>query len=58
MIAIKKVHARNVEQHARRAIARRIGCTSSAIIAVTHNESHPESVILHVAYPPSRCARR
>lgn len=48
MNAVKRVYVRNVEHHARRAIAQRIGCTSSAIISVARDESHPESVILHV----------
>ncbi|MUL61069.1 hypothetical protein B5P44_00520 [Mycobacterium sp. CBMA 213] len=48
MNAIKQVHARNIERHARRLIARRIGHTPSAIIAVARDESRPDCVILHV----------
>lgn len=48
MKTIKQVHTRNVERHARSAIARRIGCTSGAIISVARDATATNSVILHV----------
>lgn len=48
MKAIKQVHTRNVESHARSAIARRIGCTSGAIISVERDVAATPTVILHV----------
>ncbi len=47
-MAIKQVQVRNVEQHARCAIARRTGCTTSSIISVARDEARPDDVILHV----------
>lgn len=48
MPTIKQVHTRHVERHASGAIARRIGCTTNAILSVKRDSSHPDSVILHV----------
>lgn len=48
MNGIQQVRANNVEHHARRAIARRIGCTTEAIISVTRDENRADRVILHV----------
>lgn len=47
-MAIKQVHVRHVEGHARSAIARRIGCTSGTNISVSRDGSRRECVILHV----------
>ncbi len=46
--AIKQVHARYIERHARRAIARRVGHSPGAVIGVVRDESRPDCVILHV----------
>lgn len=48
MTAIKQVHTRHVELHARSAIARRIGCTTNAVISVERDNAHSGTVILHV----------
>lgn len=47
-MAITQVHVRNVEHHARHAIAKRIGNTSGAVIGVIRDQVRPESVILHL----------
>lgn len=48
MTGIKQVRAQNVERHARRAIARRVGCTSGAVVSVQRDEAKPGSVVLHL----------
>lgn len=48
MTEVTQVHARHVERHARRAIARRVGDATEAIIAVSRDSARPKSVILHV----------
>lgn len=43
------VRTKNVERHARRAIAQRLGhADSAAIVSVTRDDVMPETVVLHV----------
>lgn len=45
---IRQVRPSNVERHARRAIARRIGCAGDAVVSVQRDEAKPGSVVLHL----------
>lgn len=46
MIGIRQVRPSNVERRALRAIARRIGRTSGAVVSIQRDEAKPGSVVL------------
>ena len=48
MTGIRQVRPSNVERHARRAIARRIGRISGAVVSIQRDEAKPGSVVLHL----------